>query len=99
MARSARDFRNVAVQVNPGQELQPNQWYRSPLSKDDHMLGVKPEFMAEGIAWCGWDLITARDWDNEEYGGLWYSNRKSDSARCATCKSRQGEYDEFKKLY
>lgn len=91
MTRSARHFTNTSTRVDVGLDLQPKVWYRTPLSNYDHLIGLRPEFMDEGLAWCGFDLRTCRDWKDDEYGGLWYSNRKSN--RCAGCKTRQGEYD------
>ena len=92
MKRSARDFRNTNVLVEPGTDLQFRIWYRSPLSKDDHLLGETFDHVDDLISWCGWGLGLARDWVDDEYGGLWYSSRTSN--RCSECNRRQTEYEE-----
>ena len=72
-------------------DLQPNCWYRTPLSKSDHLIGNDPVWLDDGVAWCGFPLTHCRDWVNDEYGGLWYSERKS--MKCAGCVGRQAEWD------
>lgn len=94
--RSARDFRNRTIQCEPGTDLQPGIWYRSPLWDDDHCVGLIREWVSEELAWCGRALGEARDWDNEELGGLWYGERRAKESRCATCRRRQKEWDSVK---
>lgn len=88
----ARDFRAKYVQVDPGEILNANTWYRSPLSKSDHLLGEDRDWFEDEIAWCGFALGAARDFvTGEEYGGLWVSERRS--GKCATCQRKQKEWD------
>ena len=84
-SRSSRHFTNTYIKLGVGEDLQPLEWYRSPLWGDDHSVGLRREFVEEEIAWCGRPLGVARDWDNEELGGLYYSERTGD--RCAQCKN------------
>ena len=87
-----RDWRLQAVRVEVEAELQPNEWYRSPLWEKDHLLGLRNDLLGDGLAWCGRALAVVQDWDRgEEYGGLWYTNRRA--AQCAQCRTRQKEYD------
>ncbi len=83
--------REGLVQLEPETELQPNEWYRSPLWTKDHVMGLTPTHINDGVSWCGRALTVARDWEDEELGGLWYTNRKS--ASCPECKRRQTEWD------
>ena len=84
-----RDWRNGAERVTG--DLENGVWYRSPLwPNDDHLLHRLPVAMREGDAYCGRALSYARDWENEELGGLWYTNRKS--AGCSECKRREAEF-------
>jgi len=88
---SRRDWRVTAIRVEKGTELQPNEWYRSPLSDQDHLLGLRPDLLGDGLSWCGRALDVMRDWETgEEYGGLWYTNRRA--AQCPYCRRRQKEY-------
>jgi hypothetical protein len=64
--------------------------YRSPLMGDDHLLGRTKEHDEDGLAWCGRPLHVARYWDNEEFGGLWLSERTS--GLCAECARRDKEW-------
>ena len=84
-----RDWRKEAEQVEV--DLMFNTWYRSPLWDKDHLLGEDPTWEADGLSWCGRALTYARDWDSEELGGLWYTNRRS--ASCPQCKKRQTEWE------
>ena len=86
---AGRDWRKTAV-LEEG-ELSLGVWYRGPLWDKDHLLGEDPMWQADGIAWCGRALEAARDWDNEEFGGIWITNRKS--AQCAECRRRQLEWE------
>ena len=65
-------------------------WYRTLLSPDDHCLGRDKVWIEDGTAWCGYPLEGARDWENAEFGGLWFSHRKN--AGCSRCKSKEKEY-------
>lgn len=86
MAR--KDWRSEATKVTAA--LEWAQWYRSPLWSHDHLLSRIKEGYQDGISWCGRALDYARDWDNEEMGGLWETNRKS--APCAECNRMEKEY-------
>lgn len=86
-----QNWRLQAQRVEEGTELQPNEWYRSPLWGHDHVLGLSTDLLGDGSAWCGRSLAVARDWtEGEEWGGLWYTNRKS--AQCSHCRRRQREW-------
>lgn len=87
--RGARDWRNKAEQV--GGPLWTNEWFRSPLWDQDHLLGADPVWKEDEIAWCGRALGAAREWTNEDYGGLWITNRTA--AKCAYCKRKQKEWE------
>ncbi len=95
MTRHARDFRNTSEKVDVGEILSPNVWYRSPLWDNDHLIAEDREMFNEGLSWCGRALTYAQNWENEELGGLWISNRKS--GNCGPCKSRQDEWDHAQK--
>jgi hypothetical protein len=85
-----KDWRKQAEKVE--EPLVHGDWYRSPLWNDhDHLLGRTPEHISDEIAWCGRALSYARDWTNEELGGLWYTNRKS--AKCAECNRREKAFN------
>ena len=64
-------------------------WYRSKLSDHDHALGRDKVWIADGSAWCGFALEGARDWDNAEFGGLWFTNRTA--AKCTRCARKERE--------
>jgi hypothetical protein len=87
---SKRDWRTNAVIVEG--PLWIKEWFRSPLWDKDHCLGQDPDWQAEEIAWCGRALGAAREWSDEQYGGLWITNRKS--AKCSECARRDKEWDE-----
>ena len=90
MAR--RNWKGLAIRVEPHVELQPNIWYRSPLWGHDHLLGLRSDLLGDGLAWCGRALLVAQNWvDGEEYEGLWYTNRKA--AHCPNCRRYQKEWD------
>jgi len=85
-----RDWRSKAIQVASKGLLETGIWYRSPLYEKDHLLArTKVEF-EDGLAWCGRPLEDARRWDNDEFGNLWYTNRKS--AQCLQCVRREKEW-------
>ena len=84
-----RDWRLLAIQVTGDLEL--GVWYRSPLWDKDHIVGEDPVWFNDGISWCGRSLAYARDWDNNEAGRLYFTNRTS--AQCAECKRRQVEWE------
>jgi hypothetical protein len=86
-----RDWRKTTEKVPLLGLLQLHVWYRSPLWDKDHLLGEDPVWEEDGIAWCGRALEEARNWDSEELGGLWITNRKS--APCAICKRMQTEWE------
>ena len=87
MKRHARDFRNQNIRVDPKVDLQHGEWYRSPLSSKDHLLSRRTEEWKEGLSWCGFSLGYVKDWDNDEFGGLWYSSRTTN--KCSECTSRE----------
>lgn len=69
-------------------------WYRGPLWADDHLLGEADPYLQDTIAWCGRALGAALqmgDDPDNEYGGLWISERKG--GKCALCASRQKEWE------
>ena len=84
-----RDWRKNAERVRG--PLWTNEWFRSPLWDKDHLLGADPVWEADGLAWCGRALDYAREWEDEEAGGLYITNRTS--AKCAECKRRQIEWE------
>ncbi len=91
---SRRDWRLVAIRVEVGTELQPNEWYRGPLWDHDHLLGLRSDLLGDGLSWCGQALRVVRDWEEgKEYAGLWYTNRRA--AKCPYCKRRNKEWNEF----
>lgn len=65
-------------------------WYRSPLWSEDHLLGLDKAWREDGIAWCGRPLAAAMDMEDDEYGGLWVSDRRT--GKCAECRRRQEEW-------
>ena len=84
-----RDWREKASRA---EYLIHDVWYRSPLWDKDHHLGRAPEFVDEGLAWCGRPLRLAMDgWGDPKLEGLWNTNRTS--AKCAECKRRETEWD------
>ena len=93
-ARTGRDFRERAEQVEPDEILQHGVWYRSPLWNHDHLLGRPKEWFQDEIAWCGRALGEARDMEDTGYkqslGGLWVGQRTS--AKCSTCKRKEKEW-------
>lgn len=66
---------------------------RSPLWDQDHTIGVAPEFLEEGLAWCGRALYIALEWDDENLGGLWESTRKGN--KCTICNNKIKELNEW----
>lgn len=89
MSRGKRDWRKQATRVEG--PLWTHEWFRSPWWDKDHLLGVDEVWQADELAWCGRPLGWARDWESEELGGLFVTNRTS--ARCADCARRQKEWD------
>ncbi len=87
--KTKRDWRKEATREDG--DLQFNTWYRSPIWDKDHLLGEDPVWAEDGITWCGRALRYAQEWDSEELGGVWITNRKS--APCAACKKRQLEWE------
>lgn len=85
-----RDWRNQAEKAEG--VLENGVWYRTPLSEKDHLLGQPMEFVQDGLSWCGYALGYVQAWRNDEYGGLWFSNRNSRDARCAECRRKEEEY-------
>lgn len=84
----ARDWRKDELRVD--EPLAVGEWYRSPLWDQDHCLGRLPEFLKDELAWCGRSLGAAYDWDNDQLGGLWFTNRVGN--KCAECKRRDTEF-------
>ncbi len=85
-----RDWRKTAMPLPEG-PLALQVWYRSPLWDKDHTLGEDPVWIKDQLAWCGRALDAAREWTDEELGGLWITSRKS--AHCAECTRKQTEWD------
>ena len=76
--------------LHPGEALELGVWYRSPLwPTEDHCVGRPKEWQMDEVAWCGRSLGVARDWENDELGGLWVTNRVS--AHCAQCNRGEKE--------
>ena len=94
-----QDWRQKAIRVESRVELQPLIWYRSLLRSKDHQLGLRSDLLGDGLAWCGFPLEVARDWDDDSYGGLWYTNRASASAKCAECRRKGKEWDGRNSIY
>ena len=87
-----RDFRYKYIKViSDTQGLVTNVWYRSPLWDDDHLLGAELLWKDDEIAWCGRALGAARDWEDDVFGGLWLSERRS--GKHTYCARRQREWD------
>lgn len=82
------DFRKTNEKAT---KLTTNVWYRSPLWKDDHLLGASKPFIEEAIAWCGRPLGLAMEMDDEELGGVYVSERKG--GKCTQCMTRQKEWE------
>lgn len=95
--RNKNNFRERCSQVDEGEILQNEVWYRSPLSSRDHLLGMERDHDEQEISWCGFSLGYCRDLpdlgDDDALGGLWVSDRKG--GKCAECKRRQREFEEF----
>ena len=85
-----RDWRPNAIPVVDDVPLTTDVWFRSPLYGHDHLLARTKTERDDGLAWCGRPLEDARTWDNDEYGGLWYTNRKS--AHCFECDRKEKEW-------